>query len=103
MQQQIRRYRPWFDDSFRTLSILRQFSTAFPEDGIVTAKSIEIRDQSSGTCTGTTRDRQALSKTQERLKGGGNLETHATQTRGSKAPFQFSFDFRVKEGGRNEN
>jgi len=30
VQQQIRQYRPWFDDSFRCLTILRELTTAFP-------------------------------------------------------------------------
>src|SRR5207237_3284980 len=33
LQQQIRKFRPWFDESFRNLSILRKVTEAFPEDG----------------------------------------------------------------------
>ena len=46
MQQQIRKFRPWFDDSFRNLTILRKITEAFPEEGDVTAKTLEIRDLS---------------------------------------------------------
>ena len=42
--EQIRQYRPWYDGTFRDLAILRQLSLAFPEDGAVTAKTIEIHD-----------------------------------------------------------
>jgi hypothetical protein len=44
LQQQIRKFRPWFDDSLRTLSILRRLTEAFPEDGVVAAKTVEIRE-----------------------------------------------------------
>ncbi len=56
LQQQIQQYRPWFDDSFRSLTILRQLTLAFPEDGSVTAKTMEIRDGNTVTCTGTASD-----------------------------------------------
>ena len=53
LQQQIRQYRPWFDDSCRSLSIMRQLTTAFPEDGAVTAKTVEIHDGNQVNCSGT--------------------------------------------------
>ena len=67
MQQQIRQYRPWFDESLRSLSILRQLTTAFPEDGVVTAKTVEIRDANLVTCTGTARDNASLLRTLEQV------------------------------------
>ena len=33
LQQDIQQFRPWFDDSFINLSIMRQLTLAFPEDG----------------------------------------------------------------------
>src|SRR5207244_9408105 len=44
LQQQIRKFRPWFDDSLRSLSILRRLTEAFPEDGVVSIKTLEIRE-----------------------------------------------------------
>src|SRR6185369_2047703 len=60
LQQQIRKFRPWFDPSFRSLSILRKLTEAFPEDGVVTAKTFEIHELSSVTCSGVARDNQAF-------------------------------------------
>ncbi len=68
MQQQIRRYRPWFDDSFKCMSILRRVTEAFPEDGSVYAKTVEIRDPGLITCSGTARDQQALSRVYDQLR-----------------------------------
>ncbi len=103
LQQQIRQFRPWFDDSIRGLTILRQLTTAFPEDGVVSAKTLEIRDLSVVTCTGTARDNQSLLKTVDRLRGSrGVADFHTSVIRG-RSPIQFTFDFHWSEGGQNEN
>ena len=103
VQQQIRQFRPWFDDSLRGLSILRQLTSAFPEDGVVSAKTVEIRDLNTVMCTGTARDNQALLKTLEHLRAAGGVsELRVSQIRG-KSPMQFTFDFHWNEGGKVEN
>jgi len=103
MQQQIRRYRRWFDDSFRSLSILRQLTEAFPEDGSVSAKSVDIRDLATITCSGSARDSQALLKMRDQLSAAkGVSDVHIDQTRGS-SPLQFTFNFHWTEGGGNGN
>ena len=103
MQQQIRTYRPWFDESFHSLSILRELTEAFPEDGVVSAKSVEIRDLSAVTCSGTARDMQALLKVLDQLRHSKDIgNVKVDQIRG-KAPWQFTFNCQWTEGGRNEN
>jgi hypothetical protein len=102
--QQIHQYRPWFDQSLRTLTILRQLTLAFPEDGVVTAKTVEIRDLNTVTCTGTARDNQSLLKTLDRLRTNSAVtEVRLVQSRGTKPPLQFTFDFHWTEGGRGED
>jgi hypothetical protein len=103
MQQQIKRFRPWFDDSFRSLSILLKLTEAFPEDGVVSARSFEIREPSSVTCSGVARDNQAFLKMLDQVRATkqvGNLKVD--QVRG-KTPLQFTFNFQWSEGGRSEN
>jgi len=103
LQQQIRQYRPWFDKHFRSLAILRQLSLSFPEDGSVTAKSVEIRNRETVTCSGVARDNAALLRTLGQLRGAnGVADLKVSQIRGKKT-MQFVFDFRWQEGGRNEN
>jgi hypothetical protein len=103
MQAQIRQYRPWFDNSFHSLSILRQLTLAFPEDGAVSAKSVEIRDVNTVTCSGIARDNAALLRTLSQLRSANNVaDLKVNQIRG-KTPMQFVFDFRWIEGGRSEN
>ena len=102
MQAQIRRFRPWFDESFHNLSILRRLTEAFPADGMVTAKTVEIREQSVVTCTGVARDNQAFLKMLDQLRATkqiGNVQVD--QVRG-KTPMQFTVNFQWGEKS-NEN
>ena len=103
IQDHIRVYRPWYDDTFRSLTILRLVTLAFPEDGVVTAKSIDIRSGGAVSCSGNARDNSALLAMQARLRTmAGITDLHFSQVRG-KAPIQFTFDFHYGNGGGHEN
>ena len=92
-QQQIKRFRPWFDESVRSLSILRRLTEAFPENGDVTAKTVELRDPGTVICTGTASDNTALLKALDRLRAMSEVvDVQVDQVRG-KAPLQFTFNF----------
>lgn len=103
LQQQIRQFRPWFDDSLRDLSILRQLTEAFPEDGAVSAKTLEIRKQTEVTCSGVARDNPALLKTLERLRSAQRISDLKVDLIRGKSPMQFTFNFHWNEGGRIEH
>ena len=102
-QVQIRQYRPWFDDSFRSLSILRQVTTAFPEDGVVTAKLVDIREGGVVSCSGNARDNAALLRMLTKLQAADNITDLKMGPMRGKAPMQFTFDFHWNNGGGNEN
>lgn len=94
LQLQIKRYRPWFDESHRTLNILRRLTESFPEDGNVTARSIEIREGNLVSCSGTARDNNALLRTLDQLRAvSGISDVQVEQLRG-RSPLQFTFNFR---------
>jgi hypothetical protein len=99
LEQEIRQYRPWFDDSFRDLAILRQLSLTFPEDGAVPAKTIEIRDDNTVSCSGTTRDSAALLAMQAKLRTADGVSDLKLDTIRGKNPMQFTFDFQYGNGG----
>jgi hypothetical protein len=102
VQQQIRQYRPWYDEAFRSLTLMKQLTQAFPEEGYVSAKTVEIRDPGVVTCTGQARDYPALLKTLDRLRSSpGIMDVRLSQIRG-KSPMQFTFDFRYAGGGSSE-
>ena len=94
LQVQIRKYRPWYDEAVTSLSILRRVTEAFPEDGVVSAKTIEIRNASTVNCTGTARDNQSLLKTIDRLRAVEHIgDVGGVTTRGKPPLLQFTFNF----------
>jgi hypothetical protein len=104
LQEQIRQYRPWFDETVRGLTILRHLTEAFPEDGTVTAKTVEIRDLDTVTCTGIARNYQALLKTVEKLRTVPQIpDVNLGPTRGQPPALQFTFNFQWSEGGKSAN
>jgi hypothetical protein len=114
VQDQIQKYRPWFDDSFRYLGILKDLTQAFPEDGSVTAKTLEIRElaedrgapEAAGvnvvSCSGNAANYAALQKMVHQLGEIQGISDLNVPTRG-KTPIQFSLDFHLNGLGRNEN
>ena len=103
MQTNIKTYRPWFDESLRNLSILRELTMAFPEDGAVTAKTVEIRSPNVITCTGTAKDNAALLQTVTRLRKAANVADVKVNRLQGTSPTQFTFDFHWVEGGGHAN
>ncbi len=103
MQTQIKQYRPWFDESLRSIGILRELTRAFPENGNVTAKTIEIRGASQVTCTGTARDNAALLETLGKLRAAGSVADVKINRLQGKSPMQFTFDFHWVQGGAHAN
>jgi len=93
LQNKARQFRPWHDPALGTMNIMRRVTEAFREDGVVSAKIIEIRDGSVISCAGTARDNQSLLKTIDRLRGTPQVrDLRVDQIRG-KAPLQFTFNF----------
>ena len=103
MQVQIRRFRPWFDNSFRNLTMLRKITEAFPEDGVVTAKTLEIRDVSSVSCSGVANDNQALLKMLDQLRASKDVRDLKVDNIRGKTPLQFTLNFHWGEGGGDGN
>lgn len=93
LQDKIQRYQPWYDNSYRALAILKQMTLAFPEDGVVTAKSITIHDGNLVTCSGTASDSGALLRTLSQLRAAGGVSSVTVEQLRGTAPMQFTFDF----------
>lgn len=104
VEGKIRLYRPWYDETVRCMTILRQLTEAFPESGEVTAKTVEIRDLNTVTCSGTARNYQALLKTVGRLRANPlTRDVNLGPARGQSPALQFSFTFHWSEGGKSAN
>lgn len=113
VQDQIQKYRAWYDDSFRYLSIMKKLSVAFPEDGSVTAKTLEIRELTESrdvndarnvsvvSCSGSAANYSAWIKTVHQVGAIGGVSDIVPQTRG-KSPMQFTLDFHLSGGGHED-
>jgi hypothetical protein len=102
LQRKNVQFRPWSDHNLRGLTIIKRVTEAFPEDGSVTAKLLEIREANTVTCTGTARDYQALLKMLQRLRAMPEIpDVTLGPTRGQSPALQFNFSFAWNEGGKN--
>jgi hypothetical protein len=99
VQSRIQQFQPWYDETYRDLAILRQLSLAFPENGIVTAKTIEIQAGSAVSCSGNAANNGALLATLGNLSGAPGVSNLKVDLIHGKAPMQFTFDFQYGNGG----
>jgi hypothetical protein len=99
VQGQIQQFQPWFDGSFRDLAILRQLTLAFPEDGVVTAKTIQIQEGNTVSCSGNAQNNAALLATLGKLSATEGVSNLKVDLIHGKAPMQFTFDFQYANGG----
>ena len=96
MEARIRKYRPWYDETYRSLAILKAITQAFPEDSSVSAKSIEIRDRAGITVTGTARNNQAFLKMRDQLtknKQVHDLKGGPQKSAANNQLVEFTFNF----------
>ena len=104
-QAKLNRYGPWADHSFRSLSVLKRLTEAFPLNGTVTAKTIEIREAAENqkpvtiiTCTGTTQDGNLLLTTLRTLSAAKEVSgVHLDNLKGTPPNMEFSFNFHWKK------
>ena len=91
-QDQIRKFRPWFDETYRSLRILKKITEAFPATGTVTAKTLEIKDLSSITCTGVAVNNQAYFRVSDELEKIPEVSGVMSDFHGQN-PLQFTLNF----------
>ncbi|MFM8418982.1 MAG: hypothetical protein ACKOEQ_02515 [Verrucomicrobiota bacterium] len=94
LQANLKKYRPWFDDSVPSLLVMRTLTTAFPENGDVTAKTVELREGSTVVCSGTAKDSIILNRTLDKLRTAPDVRVVALDQMRGKSPVQFSFSFK---------
>ena len=100
-------YQPWYDTSFRTLTIIKRVTECFPDNGTVTAKSLEVHSSSitassssarenvsNVTISGTARDNASLLRMQELLRKAKEVQGLKIEQIRAKNPMQFTLTFR---------
>jgi hypothetical protein len=98
-----RKFGAWANDSFPALRIMKGLTEAFPADGYVSAKSVEIHDLTTITCSGNANDNQSYLKLLDQLRSAPEItELKTDQVRG-QSPLQFTFNFQWEGGSSNGN
>ena len=103
LQENILKFRPWYDRSAGSLLILKMLTEVFPDDGVVVAKTVEIRDLSEVTCSGSAQDYESFLKVLDRLRQTVQVSDIKTPQLRGRAPLQFTLNFRWTGGGGHEN
>lgn len=96
LQDKIRKYRPWHDDVIQSLSILREITKAFPEEGSIWVKSVEIRGMASLQMSGEAKSEKAWLAMLAKLRGNkaiGNLKV--SQVKKGDGMLQFTISFSI--------
>ncbi|MFB3788376.1 MAG: hypothetical protein ACE15F_18610 [bacterium] len=102
LQKKVKQFRPWFDESVKSLEILKSLTEAFPEEGAVWAKILEIQDQSTVSCAGFAKSNADWLEMYDRLSANPRVADFQVQQVQGDAPLQFAFHFEWVEGGGHE-
>lgn len=98
VQTRIREFRPWYDTSFRALTIMKRVTECFPENGAVTARSFELHGNTVVTISGTARDNSSLLLVQAQLRKAKEVQGLKIEQIRGKTPMQFTLTFRWNAG-----
>ena len=94
LQGRIRQFRPWFEPAPQSLQIVEGLAAAFPDQGDVWAKNVQVVDGTKVTCTGFARSQSALLAWFDRLRARPDVTgLRVEQVRGEN-PIQFSVAYK---------
>jgi hypothetical protein len=113
MRSTTAKYRPWFDTTCRSLSVLKQLTETFPTDGSVSAKNFEIREESENQkagvktvttkviCSGSASSSEAFMQMFNKLKTARQVkELKVDSTKiGTGGVLDYSFNFKWIQQG----
>jgi hypothetical protein len=94
LQQRIREFRPWFEPAPQSLRLMEGLVTAFPEQGDVWAKSIQLGEGNKVTCSGFAKTQAAWLGFLERLRGRADVAGLQVQQVRGENPVQFSVTYK---------
>jgi hypothetical protein len=91
LQQKIHQFRPWFEPAPQVLQVMDGVIAAFPEQGDVWAKSLQVGEGYKVTCSGFARNQAALLALLDRLRKNPSVISLQVQQMRGDNPVQFSF------------
>ena len=94
-QDKLRKYRSWHNDSIESLAILKSITQAFPEEGVVWARSLQMRGMNEIQLSGEAKNNKTWLDTIERMRRIKDIqEMKILQVREGDGPLQFSIKFK---------
>ncbi len=93
-QQRIREFRPWFETQPQALQVIESLAAAFPEQGDVWAKSVQVGEGNKVTCAGFARSQSALLGLLDRLRARSDVSGLQLQRQRGENPIQFSIIYK---------
>lgn len=100
LRDNVRKYRPWFDDSVQSLRIMKTLTGAFPPDGSVYAKTIKITNQEKIICTGMSRNDTVRQQMAKQLQDASGFDDMHIDVQGQPPQQQFTLSC-VWRGGKS--
>lgn len=94
LQQRIRLYRSWYDQSIPTLQLIEHLTEAFPEEGEVWVKELDIRENGQVSCSGFATSNRAWLDMLEKLRGSSQVKDLTVDQVRDDRQTQFSFRYR---------
>jgi hypothetical protein len=94
LQQQTRQFRPWFERSAQSVQILESLTSAFPEQGDVWAKRIELGEDFKVTCSGFARSQLAWTALLDQLRRRPDVSALQVQSVRGDNPIQFAITYK---------
>ena len=94
LQQRIRLFRGWFDPAPQSVQILEALDAAFPEQGDVWAKNVQINDGAKVICAGSARNHAALLGFLDSLRKHPEISGVQLQQERGENPVQFSIIYK---------
>jgi len=93
LQGNIHQFRPWFETSPQGLQVLDSLISAFPDQGDVWAKNIQVAEGYKVTCSGFARTQPALMSLLERMRTRPDITGLQVQQIRGEDPIQFSIAY----------
>jgi hypothetical protein len=93
IQQKIHQFRPWFEPAPQGVQLLQSLALAFPDQGEVWAKSIQVADNNKVTCTGFAANQPALMGLLGRMRLRPDIIALQVQQIRGENPIQFSVTY----------
>jgi len=93
LQQKIREFRPWFAATPQGLQLMESLVSAFPDQGDVWAKSVQVAEGYKVTCTGYAKTQQALLALLDKMRKRPDITALQVQQMRGDSPVQFAITY----------